>query len=103
MADAEQPEDWQQLAAQHRQEQFAGNVRRLDKQARRGNQMVGGCLMLFGVVTLLLALGFAATSLQTEDIDLTIGGIKKVLWCLLGGGLMISMGWAMGRHRNPYR
>jgi hypothetical protein len=85
-------DDWMQAAAKHSQQQFAGNVGRLDKQARRGNRMVGGCLMFFGT----LALGLGILGL-TRSFD------GRVVGLVVGAGATIGAGWNIWRHRREPR
>src|SRR5262245_23123873 len=96
----QQPDDWQALAAQHRQEQFASKVTRLDKQARRGNRMIGGCLMVCGVLALFGGLVMAA-QMVAGDLEITIRTLRGIYGFVGGGAVTALIGWAIWRHRNP--
>jgi hypothetical protein len=91
------PDDWQQLASQHREAQFAENVRALEKQARRGNRMIGclfiGCGVLVLLGGLILALDRSTEKITIRDI--------RILWiCLSGSVVTIGVGFAIWRGRR---
>jgi hypothetical protein len=84
------PDDWQQLAAQHRQAEFRSNVARISKSGRRGNRIFGGTLILFGAVALLLG-AFLAVQLFNGALDAK-KYFEDVVWMLAGGAITVGTG-----------
>jgi len=95
-----QPEDWQALAAVHCQQQLARKVSRLDKQARRGNHIVGGCLMVSGILAFIVGL-LTAGLVIAGRLEIAPDVVRGIYGCLAAGVVTVGIGWAIWRHRTP--
>jgi hypothetical protein len=99
---ANQPDDWQQAAALHRQQQFDANVKRVGKQARRGNRITGGCLMFMGAFAMLLGAAWIF-AVQDSRVEFVTEHARGLLWLFVGGFFTCAAGWAIwrGQWRDP--
>jgi hypothetical protein len=87
-------DDWQQLAAQHRQEQFTNKVQRISRQGRRGNRIVGAFLMLIGAALLV----FLAVRAFLEPVnDAFWRDLRGMIYLGSGGVVTIATGAAIWR------
>lgn len=84
------PDDWQQMAAQHRQAEFKNKVARISKSGRRGNRIFGGTLILFGAFALLFGL-FIAFQLLNGSMEAK-GDLRGLFWMIVGGTITIMTG-----------
>jgi hypothetical protein len=96
MSPTPHPDDWQQAAAQHRQQQFDANVKRVGKQARTGNRFAGGCLMFFGFL-MLVFVPLSLVSAHRGHWEDLFDNAEPYLWLFGGGFVTLAAGWAVWR------